>query len=276
MASRSWRPTCFVRFVRSTPSSTSPALVVTDAGEAFLKALNNPAGPHALARELVGTGLAAWLGLETFDYAIMRVREVDEIPLTDGKMAAAGPAYLTRRVVDGIQWGGDGDTLDLLENREAITRLVILDTWTRNPDRHPPAGSPRRPRPDNVFLAPGNAEPGRRRLIAMDHTECFSGRAELGRSLANIDGIRDEGLFGAFPEFLPRIDFEVAKATADRLGSIARRTVEDLVQEIPTEWAVSDNARTALCEFIHQRAGFVANTVVNKLGEQCGELPLHR
>ena len=56
-------------------------------------------GPHALASELVGTQLADWFGLPTFDYSIIRV-ETDEIELrfANGQLAQTGPAFITRAV----------------------------------------------------------------------------------------------------------------------------------------------------------------------------------
>jgi len=44
-----WQPTTFLRYVRTVDSSSRTALVHTDAGTAYLKAINNPQGPHVLA-----------------------------------------------------------------------------------------------------------------------------------------------------------------------------------------------------------------------------------
>src|SRR5881394_3598577 len=93
-----WQPTRFKRFVESFGTSTLPARVVTDAGDACLKAINNPMGPQVLAREWVATQLAQWFGLKTFDFAIMNVDHDDEIPLREDLKAAPGPAFATRWV----------------------------------------------------------------------------------------------------------------------------------------------------------------------------------
>lgn len=37
-----WQPTRFVRFVKSVPTSTDACRIVTDQGEAFVKALDTP------------------------------------------------------------------------------------------------------------------------------------------------------------------------------------------------------------------------------------------
>ena len=64
-----WPPTTFRRFAKTIKSSTAVARIVTDAGPAYIKALGNPQGPHALACDLVGARLARWFGLQTFEEA---------------------------------------------------------------------------------------------------------------------------------------------------------------------------------------------------------------
>ena len=72
-----WSPTTIRRFVRGFPSSACTALVETDVGLGYLKAMGAPEGPHTLASELVATQLAAWFGLSVFDYAVIAVDEID-------------------------------------------------------------------------------------------------------------------------------------------------------------------------------------------------------
>jgi hypothetical protein len=111
------------------------ALIVTDAGKAYIKALGNRQGPHPLACEWVGTELAAWFGLPTFETAILRIdATTDEIPFRRGGKAESGPAFVAR-AVEGRSWGGTDADLNLLVNPEAITELtelVVFDTWTLN------------------------------------------------------------------------------------------------------------------------------------------------
>jgi len=145
-----WQPGIITRFVQLLPTSTNVVRVDTHAGEGFLKAIGNPEGPHALACELVGTQLAEWLGLRTLEYAVVEVTDDDEIPLTDGRIAMPGPAFITR-AEKGFSWGGDADLLRRIRNPEDISGLVALDTWIRNCDRFRPEPRLRINR-DNVFL----------------------------------------------------------------------------------------------------------------------------
>jgi hypothetical protein len=83
-SSPNFRPTEITGFIRSLDSGAGTLLVDTDAGLGYLKALGNREGPHVLACDLVGTHLAVKLGLPTFDYALVEVLEMDELPFFRG------------------------------------------------------------------------------------------------------------------------------------------------------------------------------------------------
>jgi len=175
------------------------AEIVTDAGRAYIKAMGNPEGPHALACEYVGTQLARWFGLRTFDFALMSIGEMDEIQLHEGHFAVPGPAFITR-AEEGDNWSGREDVLRRVHNLEMIPKLVVFDTWTRNCDRHPPDTTKRRPNYDNVFLSGERAPAGRFEIVAMDHTHCFTCGKSLNERIATIERIKDERVFACFPD----------------------------------------------------------------------------
>src|SRR5687768_3138982 len=102
-----------MRFEEAFDTSVGTSIVVTDAGKAYLKAMGNRGGPHALASEWVGTRLADWFALPTFDYALLTLEEDDEIPLPRGHRATPGPAFVTRQH-SGNTWGGDSASLGTL------------------------------------------------------------------------------------------------------------------------------------------------------------------
>jgi len=105
-----WQPLKVLRRIPTViPSSTSPYHIVTDAGNAFLKMPNNPQGPAAIVSEFIGTQLAAWFGLSTFEYCMMQVCEadlnVDRQDQTDLVMA-----FVTHED-DGDTWKGSAKEL---------------------------------------------------------------------------------------------------------------------------------------------------------------------
>ncbi len=258
-----WPPTKFIRIICGYDTSVGTARVLTDAGRAYVKALGNRGGPHHLASEWVGSNLARWFGLPTFEFAILHLREGDHLPYVRGGQASAGPAFITRSE-KGMTWKGDPQTLEKLDNPEHLAWLVVFDTWVLNWDRHPPDNS-RRPNYDNVFLSKVGAARGRYMLKAMDHTHCFGCRAgELSKRIDRLDHIRDDRVFGFFPAFTPHVDPDEIDAACQRLSELTRAIVEPIVTSIPKEWEVDYEVRQKLTEQIVQRAAYLAE----RLGER--------
>jgi len=177
-----WRPTAVTRFIEYRDTSATPVFVDTDAGEGVLKGLGNPSGPHALAAELVGSLLADWLGLPTFDFSTITVDPADQLSISSNAMLQPGPAFISRRT-RGFAWGGDAKTLDSLANKEDITRLIVLDTWIQNCDRFRPLPPPPRCNIDNVYFA-RSAGSKRPTVLAMDHSAAFTCGADLNPKLS--------------------------------------------------------------------------------------------
>lgn len=267
-ATGKWQPTEIRRFVESFDTGAGVVLVETDAGPGYLKAIGNHSGEHVLACELVGTQLAVWFGLSTFDFSLIEVTDIDEIPLYRGGTAVSGPAFISRKE-KGQSWSGKERELKKLVNPEDITRLVVFDTWTRNCDRRSPGG--KRVNRDNVFLSE-EAPEGQLLLKAMDHTHCFTCGKDLSKKVAHIGSVKDDGLpFGLFPEFRPFLDRQVVHQAIKRLKQLTRADVKKMTEVIPTQWDVSKNARNSLVEFIIERAAYLVDTIEKKLFSQ-GEL----
>ena len=121
MAVGSWHPQSFRRFEQAFASSTYPARIVTDAGPAFIKVINNPLGPHVLVREWVGTSLAHWFGLPTFDFAILELDELDKFFLHDNRIQDEGIYGLFPEFIPFVK---------TKELRAATSRLRELDVET--------------------------------------------------------------------------------------------------------------------------------------------------
>jgi hypothetical protein len=240
-------------------TSMTPARVTTDAGSGFLKSMGCAAGEHCLACELVGTMLADWLGLPTLDFSIISVTSDVTIPLGGGRTAAIGPGFITR-AVKGRSWSGTADDLCLIDNPADVTTMVIFDTWTLNCDRfrpQPPA-APRR-NVGNVFFTEEGASQGRYRLLSIDHNNCFTCGRDLAPTLAHIDRVQHDALYGLFPEFRGRIDLQQAGRVCERLSHFRRSIMEGFVNRIPSEWNVTASAREALCRLVTERAAYVSH-----------------
>jgi len=256
-----WKPTRLLEVGQTLDTSTGPARVMTDAGPAYLKAMGNRQGPHVLATDWVGTLLAKWLGLSTFEVAILSLEKDDCFDLPHGTRTRPGPAFVAREL-SGEPWGRSALQLDLLMNPEDITRLLVFDTWTLNCDRHHHDVTVRKPNYDNVFLSSEGVEPGKRRLIAMDHGLCFIRSGEdLSPKLGRIDKVRDEHVYGLFPEFRDKLRENMIVDSVRRLHEMDMPIAHAMVQTVPGEWDVSPDARAAWAELIYRRACYVADNV---------------
>ena len=245
----------------SVDTSTGATEVTTDAGRAYIKPMGNRQGPHVLATDWVGTHLASWFGLSTFDIAILMLQDDDVYDLPRGAKAEPGPAFAARAVA-GDSWGRSGVQLELLVNPEDITRMVVFDTWTLNCDRYHPELTVRRPNYDNVYLSSEGVKPGQRRLIAIDHGLCFIRSGEdLSHKLANIDKVKDDRVYGLFPEFRTHLRENIIEDCVERLRQMDAVTADAMIATVPKEWDVSQNARTAWHSLICSRAGFVADNI---------------
>jgi hypothetical protein len=258
-----WQPTEIRRFIRNFDTGTGVILVLTDAGEGYLKAMGNVGGEHCLACEWVATQLARWFKLSTFDFAIIEVTELDELPFFRSGNARPGPAFITRSE-SGEPWSGKGKQLGRLINPRDISRMVVFDTWVLNCDRHAPKRR-RKPNYGNVFLseeAPG----GHLRLKAMDHTHAFTCGRDLTPRIAHLDQITEANVYGFFPAFAGRLDQNAFNQALDDLAQLPRQLVEEIIRSVPPEWDVSSNARMALTELVVQRAQYLAENRAGIMG----------
>ena len=256
-----WNPTRLMEVAGSVDTSTGATEVTTDAGRAYIKPIGNRQGPHVLATDWVGTHLARWFGLSTFEIAILTLDADDTFPLPQGHTSQPGPAFAAKALA-GDPWGKSGLQLALLVNPEDITRLIVFDTWTLNCDRCDGRPGGRGPNYDNVYLSSEGVEPGRRRMIAMDHGLCFIRSGEdLTSKLSHIDKVKEGHLYGLFPEFRGKLRATTIDSCAARLREMDMVTAEEMVQTVPAEWDVSAEAKQAWSELIYHRAGFVADNV---------------
>ncbi len=262
MSNPAWQPRQFRRYIETIASSSLTAVIETDAGRAYLKAINNPQGLHVLACDWVGTTLARRFGLKTFDIAILELAEDDEIPLDDKTTADPGPAFVTR-AEDGHPMGGAA-SLEQIENVEDIARLIVFDTWVRNCERYAPGmGKDGKPRmnADNLFLSAHGALDGTLILKAIDHGHILTCGKPLTPKLASIETIKDERLYGCFPFFRRAVTVEQICRCAMELKENCSRLCAGLLNDLPDAWEVSGAIKQAIDRLLLERAVFLADNI---------------
>ena len=254
-----WQPTTFLRFIETVDSSSRTAIIETDAGQAYLKAINNPQGVHVLACDWFGTQLARRFGLPTFDVAILQLTDDDEIPL-DGGFAQIGSAFVARSE-NGAPLGGE-KAIAKVTNLDDLAKIIVIDTWTKNCDRYGPGlGKAGRAREnlDNLFLSGENALKGKFVLKPIDFGHIITCGRELTPRIADIGSIREERVYGFFPFFESHVSRDRIIAESERLRTIDRDIWQDLLTTLPADWNVSNKVKDAIDRFLIGRARFLAD-----------------
>lgn len=259
-----WKPNVIVAEVDSLPTNSSVARVETDIGLGYLKAIGGGSGgPHPLACDLVGTMLAARIGLRTLDYGLIEVRDELRPMLGNGVRAVVGPAFISR-AENGNTWGGSATELSRLGNPADIAGMVVFDTWTRNCDRYGPREN-QEPRVNlrNVFLSHDGVAGSNPMLKPIDHGCCFTCDRDL--TPRSLSGGMDETVFGRFPGFGQRVRREDALRFVERIESITRAEVDRAIACVPTAWAVEASARTAWADWILLRGARIRRIVEREI-----------
>ncbi len=286
---RVWQPTKFLDFEESVVGTNMrPARVMTDAGRAYLKPMEDGEIPHGLAIEWVCTRLAQWFGLPVLDHAILNLGTSDVFPrpTREGNPAQPpnclpGPAFATR-AVDAVRWDGGRESLARIGNSDVLARIVIFDTWIRNEDRYPPINSEGavqsqwRPNLGNVLFVREPPKAERLHLVAMDFGHAITKGKSLPSKAFGIYADKNEWIYGLYPEFRAFITPPLVDEAVAALKVLDRATLNEAIRGIPTEWDVSDATRTVLSDHLYSRAGYVSDTISARLEPLCfpqGRLP---
>ncbi len=102
----------------------------------------------------------------------------------------------------------------------------------------------------------------------MDFTHAFTCGREINRRIAFIDNVRDEQVYGLFPQFQGFIEREEIRRFATRLRQFTADVASGLISRVPQEWDVGNDVKGAWAAMITQRAQFVSETIEMKLWPQ--------
>ena len=90
----------------------------------------------------------------------------------------------------------------------------------------------------------------------------------MTRRIRFIDKVRNEQVYGLFPQFEGFLDREEIRRFGARLTQFTADVASAFVAQVPPEWEVGDEARSAWAAMITERAQFVAETIETKLWPQ--------
>ncbi|WP_146770248.1 HipA family kinase [Mesorhizobium hawassense] len=252
--------------VRYFPSSTKPALVGTDAGNGYLKGAQSPAGATALISELVAAELGTQMCLDIPPFAVVWAIEID-IPMLDHHGHILPPAFFSKHI-EGVPSDGTDEFVKRLDDPNDLARLIVFDTWIRNGDRCFPTeaeGVYNLNRDNLLFETLGDRL---YRLAPIDHSHCIVDVQFDTAELRDQALIRDENVYGFFPEFRPYISAGAVAEAVQAMLSINRAALDEIVNSVPPEWGLGAQERLDLASFFEQRADFLAQSLPMKLVEQ--------
>jgi len=231
-----------------------------------VKFQNNPQGTRILANELLGTRLAARIGLPAAGATVVEVRP-EMVALTDDLVIQLGRGRTP--CAPGLEFGSQypgnpastvvydflpDDQLCEVENLSDFAGMMAFDKWTCNTNGR-----------QAIFLRDRGAE--RYRAIMIDQGFCFNA-AEWNFPDAPLRGIyararvyeRVRG-WEAFEPWIERIE-----------QSIAEDVLDEIAREIPPEWYNFDQeALYRMMEQLLRRRKFVRELIESAW--KCSRLP---
>ena len=252
------QPNIVLEELEKFPSSTQPAKVRTDAGIGFIKAANNPQGSISLASELIAAELGTWLGLSIPPFAIL---EECSLEISMGTRLMEGPFFFSA-AVEAVPRDGTNRFLKRLCCPEDVSKLVVFDTWIRNADRYFEDNASS----DNLLFQ----AIGKRRfaLVPIDHTHCFIDSDCFPSELYPDEVVKDDAVYGLFPEFEPFLNESHIAGAVEKLRSLESDFVQQCLNELPYQWGVTTRQKDALRNMVCSRAEYVVETLPRKLVDQ--------
>lgn len=159
---------------------------------------------------------------------------------------------------------GTDNFVKRLDRRDDLARLIVLDTWIRNCDRCHRAfdGVIDYNRDNLLFESLGNQA---YRLAPIDHSHCIIDVGFEDAELQDATRIRDENVYGFFPEFAPYIEPDSVAVAVQAMLSVDRPALTEIVNSVPEEWELGERERVSLVDFLEKRAQFLADTLPMKL-----------
>jgi hypothetical protein len=77
--------------------------------------------------------------------------------------------------------------------------------------------------------------------------------------------VKDDRIYGLFPEFTPWLDCRIVAQSVEKLRSFKQEDAHVITQSIPREWDMDNKTRKALDQFLTSRAAFLSSSIIGKL-----------
>jgi hypothetical protein len=229
-----------------------------DANFYIVKFQNNPQGTRILANELLGTRLAARMGVSVAGAAVVEVRP-EMVELTEDLVVqlGRGSAPCTAGLEFGSQYPGHPATtavydflpdeqLRHVENLNDFCGILVFDKWTCNTNGR-----------QAIFLRMYDSE--RYRAVMIDHGFCFNA-SEWNFPDAPLRGIYTRSLV-----YESVLGWEAFEPWVERIEKrMDENVLDEITREIPPEWYNFDqDALYRLLEQLLRRRKLVRELILS-------------
>lgn len=244
------------RYVKAMGTGVTQAQLFycTDDKHYVTKFKDNPEGVKVLVNELVVNRLALML----------------QLPVALGKFVNIPPELVVLHnniphLREGKHFGTvyadnsfDNPPLNLIEtslNVDCIAGLYVLDNYIANGDRHK----------GNIMVCQTNFGTN---ILLIDHSHCFTGPRWTAESL--------RALAGSIKPMNCQVHIELAHLVSGEspfdkwlgiLENISNEQINAIIDEIPSEWNISEDEKSAIVEFLVVRRYSVRPLLVSMQGQ---------
>lgn len=204
---------------------------------------NSGDGLRVLQNEIVAAGLAHLLVIPTPEVVLMEV--------TSEFLEALGNEFLKTHhstpVAPGFHFGSHRPRgledkpvvahLEKCENKDSFAGIITFDIWTNNSDR----------KMDHCLIVHPDFFPRSYQVCTVDHGHCFSGPS-WDNNIEQSVGIWCVAHMRDMANLI--VGSEPFKKWLDQLQAITEEQIQEVIQEVPTEWNFIEPKRDALKKYI--------------------------
>jgi len=227
----------------------------SDGVQYVVKFKENSQGLRVLANEFVVNKLALFLEVPVPQGAIIQipVELIGVTPIlstgrgTTGPISS-GPHFGVRRLIN-FWRNPPPDALSKIKNKDDVPGIFVLDLLGLNTDR----------KPEHLIILKPDYNHTVYVVSAIDHGHCFgvpNWDITIEKKI-DVDNLQItpglmECVIGANP-FKPFLD---------RLAQLDKATIDQIISQIPADWGVSPEERTALGSFLDIRKGKIGDILI--------------
>lgn len=95
----------------------------------------------------------------------------------------------------------------------------------------------------------------------MDFSHCMHISQSINRTLKQIDSVKNEDIYGLFPDFRGFIDAESIALFKDKLKNLDEDCVNTILASVPSEWNFNQTTKEIIHDFLVGRAYFLYDNI---------------